>query len=558
VAFVKGLQGGHPKYLKLVATAKHYAVHSGKESERHWFNAVVSQRDLRETYLPAFEACVREGRAVSIMGAYNRTNGEPCCASTTLLGDILRREWGFSGYVVSDCGAIQDIHQHHKVTGSEAESAALAVRNGCDLNCGSTYLALVEAVRTGLLAEADLDTSLRRLFTARFQLGLFDPPEAVPYARIPAAVVGCEQHRKLARRMACASLVLLRNEAGLLPLRQDLKQILVVGPNANAFEPLMGNYNGLPDRFVTPLAGIVRRAGAGTNVVYMKGCELVGPGGGRYDWLLHNARESDVVIAVMGLSPLIEGEEGDAAFSDAGGDRRHIGLPPVQQELLAKLQETGRPVVLVLLNGSPVALNWAAANLPAILVAWYPGQEGGNAIADVLFGDCNPAGRLPLTFVRSLEQLPPFEDYRMKGRTYRFMTDEPLYRFGYGLSYTRFRYSELRLSRNRVRRDQSVRVQVTVENVGDRAGDEVVQLYVRDLEASVPAPLLHLEGFCRVHLRPGQTRRLAFTLTPAQLAVREETGNAVVEPGEFAVSVGGGQPCDPHSGALTVALVVTD
>ena len=556
VAFVRGLQGDDPVYLKLVATPKHYAVHSGKESERHRFDAIVSQRDLRETYLPAFRACVQEGGALSVMGAYNRVNGEPSCASPTLLGDILRGEWGFEGYVVSDCGAIRDIHQHHQVTASAAESAALAVKNGCDLNCGEVYHALLEAVQAGLIDEADIDVSLRRLLEVRFRLGMFDPPERVPYAAIPAEVVGCDEHRELARRMACESIVLLRNEGGLLPLSRELRQVLVVGPNANNLDSLLANYSGYPSRYVTPLEGVVSHVSAGTNVLFREGCGLVEGRAHTRQRLQHEARSSDVVIAVMGLAPELEGEEGDAYNSDASGDRIHIGLPKAQQELLHALHETGTPVVLVLLNGSALAINWAAANVAAIVEAWYPGQEGGNAIADVLFGDYNPSGRLPVTFVRSLEQLPPFEEYAMAGRTYRFMGDDPLFRFGYGLSYTRFGYSNLVLDPPVVDREEAVTVTVDVSNIGERDGDEVVQLYVTDVEASVPVPLHHLEGLARVRLAAGETRTVSLVLTPEQLAAYDDEGQPLIEAGEFEISVGGGQPSDPASGAVKAVLTV--
>jgi len=555
VAFVKGLQGDDPKYLKLVATPKHYAVHSGPEQDRHHFDAVISQRDLRETYLPAFKTCVVEGKARSIMGAYNRTNGEPCTASRTLLQDILRDEWGFEGYVVSDCGAIRDIHENHKVTGSPEESAALAVKNGCDLNCGEVYHSLILAVEKGLIDEATIDVNLGRLFAARFQLGMFDPEEMVPYAKIPPEIVNCQKHRDLALEMARESIVLLKNEGNLLPLKKDLKEILVVGPNANDLDVLLGNYNGFPADYVTPLEGILREVSVGTNVNYRAGCHLFKRDGSD-GWALGLARSADIVIAVMGISPALEGEEGDAAYSDAGGDRLRVDVPEVQIDFLKRLHETGTPVVLVLMNGSAVAINWAAGNVPAIIDAWYPGEQGGAAIADVLFGDYNPAGRLPVTFPKSLDQLPDFEDYNMKGHTYRFMEDEPLFRFGYGLSYTTFSYSDLRFSSGSIGIEESVTVAVDVENTGDQAGDEVVQLYVRDVEASVPVTRHHLEGVRRIHLEPGEKQTVSFELKPEQLAAYDDEGDPFVEPGEFAISVGGGQPDDPASGAKTATLTV--
>jgi beta-glucosidase len=556
VAFVRGLQGDDPGYLKLVATPKHYAVHSGREADRHHFDAVVSQRDLRETYLPAFEACVREGGAWSVMGAYNRTNGEPCCASPTLLQKILRGEWGFPGYVVSDCGAIRDLHETHKVRSTPEESAALAVKSGCDLNCGEVFGWLVGAVRQGLIDEAEVDVALKRLIVARLKLGMFDPEDRIPWSSIPPEIVGGEEHVSLARRMAQESIVLLKNEGGLLPLGRDLRSAAVVGPNAASLDVLLGNYNGYPKSFVTPLEGILSRVSAGTQVHYSMGCGLLDEAGASMDQALWVCRDADVIIAFMGLTAQVEGEEGAAAFSDAGGDRVDIGLPAVQQRFLERLQETGKPVVLVLMSGSALAVPWAQENVPAILQAWYPGQQGGHAVADALFGDCNPAGRLPVTVPRSVEQLPPFEEYAMQGRTYRFIAEEPLYRFGYGLSYTRFAYADLRVSPDPAAADDSVSVSVDVTNVGDRDGDEAVQLYVSDVQASAPVPLLHLEGFRRVHLKAGETKRLTFELQARQLAAYDDRGRPFVEPGEFVISVGGGQPADPSSGAVSAGLVI--
>ena len=556
VAFIKGLQGDDPKYLKLIGTAKHYAVHSGPEQDRHHFDAVVSGRDLYETYLPAFKACVQEAKAMSIMGAYNRTNGEPCCASNTMLQNILREEWGFEGHVVSDCGAIRDIHENHKVTNSPAESAALAVKNGCDLNCGEVFHALMEAVEEGLIGEDKIDLSLKRLLEARFRLGMFDPPERVPYAQIPPEVVNGEKHRGLALQMARESIVLLKNEGDLLPLRKDLNEILVVGPNANDMDALLGNYNGFPADYVTPLEGILRKVSAGTNVQFRQGCHLFRSGIEDAEWALKLARTADVVIAVMGLSSALEGEEGDAAYSDAGGDRVKLELPDVQQDFLKRLHETGKPVVLVLMSGSAVAINWASQNLPAIIDAWYPGEQGGNALADVLFGDYSPAGRLPVTFVKSLDQLPDFDDYNLKGHTYRFMEEEPLYRFGHGLSYTSFAYSNLQIEPATIEPGESVTVTVEVENTGGRAGGEVVQLYLRDVAASVPVPRHHLEGVRRIHLESGEKEVVSFALAAEQFVVYDDDGRPFVEPGEFAISIGGGQPDGPAGNALTAMLTV--
>ena len=535
VAFVKGLQGDHPKYLKLVATPKHYAAHSGPEKDRHHFNAVVSEKDMRETYLPAFKKCVQEGKAVSVMGAYSRTNGEPCCASKVLLQDVLRDEWGFDGYVVSDCGAIKDIHAHHKVTDTAEESAALAVKNGCDINCGSIYTSLIKAVRDGSISEEEIDNAVTRLLTARFRLGMFDPEEMVPYTQIPYEVNDCPEHRELALKTARESVVLLKNDSGLLPLRKDLKTIAVIGPNADVLEVLLGNYAGTPSRYVTPLEGIRNKVSPDTKVLYTPGCDLIKASRDGFSEAITMAKMSDVAIMVLGLSPRLEGEE-------SIGDRTKLDVPGVQEDLLKAVHATGTPVVLVLTNGSAVAVNWAEEHVPAIIDVWYPGEEGGTAAADVLFGDYNPGGRLPVTFVESLDQLPAFTDYSMIGRTYRYLKDKPLYSFGYGLSYTSFGYNSLSISKERVSASESVEIQVDVENTGPCDGDEVVQLYVSNPDAAEIVPIRSLQGFTRVHLKVGQRKTVSFTLTPHQFAIVNAEGKFIVEPGGVQISVGGGQP----------------
>jgi len=546
VAFVRGLQGDDARYLKLVATPKHFAVHSGPEAERHRFDARVDERDLRETYLPAFEACVKEGQAVSIMGAYNRTNGEPCCASPTLLGKILRQEWGFDGYVVSDCWAIGDIYKHHKVVATVEEAAALAVQAGCDLNCGEAFGALLAAVAQGLIAEETINRAVQRLFTARFRLGLFDPPEMVPYAQIPFAVNDSPEHRALALQAARESIVLLKNQNHCLPLRQDIKSIAVIGPNADDATVLLGNYHGTPSQSVTPLQGLQARVSPATAVLYAPGCDLLDEDTAGFAAAIALAKRADVVIFVGGISQQVEGEEGQREGVAGGrrsrGDRDDLNLPSVQEKLLQALHATGKPVILVLLNGSALAVNWASEHLPAIVEAWYPGEEGGTALAEVLFGDYNPAGRLPVTFYKSVADLPPFEDYRMEGRTYRYFRGEPLFPFGYGLSYTTFAYSHLRLSARTIAPTETLTVSVDVQNVGQRAGDEVVQLYTSDVVASVPVPIRQLGGFTRLHLKPGEKQTVTFTLSPRQLSLIDAAGRRVIEPGEFQLAVGGRQP----------------
>lgn len=547
ITFVRGLQGDHPRYLKTAACAKHYAVHSGPENERHRFDAQVSQRDLWDTYLPAFEALVTEAEVESVMGAYNRTNGEPCCASPTLLEDILRQRWGFRGHVVSDCDAIADIYLHHRVVETAEEAVALAVNAGCDLECGCIYDALVNAVAQGLIDEAAIDRSVTRLMMTRFKLGTFDPDEDVPYTAIPISVNDSEAHQALALRAAQESIVLLKNEGDFLPLPKTLKRIAVIGPNADDAHVLLGNYNGTPSNPVTPLAGI-RAKLPDTEVVYARGAGVWGSNTEGFAEALAAAQDADVVIFVGGLSQRIEGEEGqhESVPDDekSQGDRTEIELPELQEQLLRQLHALGKPIVLVLLNGGAVTVNWADAHLPAIVEAWYPGQAGGTAIADVLFGDYNPGGRLPVTVYKSTADLPDFHDYAMANRTYRYFSGDVLYPFGYGLSYTRFVYSNLRANVEQFTADDPFQVEVDVTNVGERAGDEVVQVYVRALDAAIPAPVHSLQGFQRVSLLPGETRRVTFALQPQQFSLVNDAGERVLEPGAFHIFVGGGQPSE--------------
>ncbi|HEY3594332.1 MAG TPA: glycoside hydrolase family 3 C-terminal domain-containing protein, partial [Polyangiaceae bacterium] len=539
VAFCRGLQGDHPKYFKVVATPKHYAVHSGPEALRHSFDAVVSVKDLRETYLPAFHACIREAGAHSIMAAYNRTNGEPCSGSQALLVRILREEWKFDGFVVSDCWAIKDFHETHKVTESWNESAAMAVRAGCDLNCGCTYEHLPDAVEKGLLAEADLDVCVKRLFYARMRLGMFDPPERVPFASTPYDVNDSERHRGIALIAARESIVLLKNDRSLLPLPKNLRNLAVIGPNAHDARTLIANYHGTPSRSVTPLEAIRGVVSAGTKVRYAQGCKLTGTkeqglgSAGILSEAVSMAERADVVVLCLGLSADIEGEQGDTSNSDAGGDKTTLALLGLQQKLLEEVVAVGKPTVVVLIGGSALAVGWADEHATAILEAWYPGEEGGTAIADVLFGKYNPGGRLPITFPRSLDDVPDFSDYAMKGRTYRYLEKGPLYPFGYGLSYTQFQYRNLHLSSQRIQTGESVEVTVEVGNVGPRDGDEVVQLYVSDLEASCVVPARDLRGFDRITLDPGEWRKVAFTLHPHDLSLIDDAGTRVLEPGHF-------------------------
>jgi beta-glucosidase len=551
VAFCQALQGDDPRYLKLVATPKHLAVHSGPEALRHGFDAAVSDKDLYETYLPAFFECVTEGRAESVMAAYNRVNGEPCSGSPRLLGRILRGEWGFSGYVVSDCFAIQDFHENHHVTSTWEESAALAVKAGCDLNCGRAYGHLPAAVEQGLLEESELDAALRRVFRARFKLGMFDPPERVPFAAIPYEVNDCPEHAALALAAARDSLVLLKNEGSLLPLSPELSSIAVIGPNAHDVRALLANYHGTPSRSVTPLDGIRALVSPGTKVWYSEGCKITATEldsvvpQANFSEAIGMAARSEVVVLCLGLNADLEGEQGDAA-----GDKQTLDLPGLQQRLLEAVVAVGKPTILVLVSGSALGVTWAAEHVPAIVQCFYPGQAGGQALAEALFGHFSPGGRLPITFPRSVDDLPSFTDYAMRGRTYRYSEIEPLFPFGFGLSYTNFDYAELEVARASANVGESIELSVTVQNSGSMPGDEVVQLYLQDLEASVSVPKRSLRGFERLSLAPGESRRVTFTLSPRDFSLIDARGRRVLEPGRFRLSVGGSQP-DVRSRELT-------
>ena len=709
VQFIKGLQGDNPKYLKTVATVKHYAVHNGPEPERHEFDAVTNKRDLWETYLPQFEMGIKEGGAYSLMCAYNRYNGDAACAHDLLTNDILRGKWDFKGYIVSDCWAIRDFHEHHKITKTPQESAALAVKFGTDLNCGDTYPSLNVAVEEGLISEEELDVSVKRLFVARMKLGMFDPEEMVEYTQIPYSVVNSEEHQALALETSQKSIVLLKNEDNTLPLSKDLGSIAVIGPNSDQWYTLLGNYEGTPSDPVTPLQGIRNAVSAGTEVTYAQGSELApgfplitvvpsdylftgensnglaadfynnsdlegpvlysevhpnidvnwsdgaprddmdednfgvrwagefvpeitgsyrlglrsssratlmldgekiadtahrfrdeyeGPrrrmsdamelvAGQKYDielvagetygdsqvqllWdapkpglmeeAIRTAKEADTVIMFMGLTAKMEGEEGEDMPTDLdgfrGGDRTKLGLPENQLELIKEIHALGKPVVLVLLNGSALAVNWENDNVPAIVEAWYPGQAGGTAIANVLFGDYNPTGKLPLTFYRSVDDLPAFEDYNMTSQTYRYFTGEPLYPFGFGLSYTNFEFSDIELPSS-VRAGEPVTLSATIRNSGERAGEEVVQVYVSRKGSDFVVPLRSLKAFDRVQLQAGEEQRVSFELAADAFAVISDEGEKLLPPGEYEISIGGGQPgvsVESSSNVLTAAI----
>jgi beta-glucosidase len=539
VQFIRGMQGDDPKYLKTVSTVKHFAVHSGPEPERHTFDAVVSERDLRESYLPHFAAGIRDGHAYSLMCAYNRVLGSPACGSDLLLKQILRGEWRFAGYVVSDCGAINDIHERHKVEPTAAAAAARAAKTGTDLECGSVYANLVDAVKQGLISEQAIDTAVKRLFLARFRLGMFDPPERVRWAQIPYSVLDAPEHRALARQVARESIVLLKNAGNLLPLRKDLGTIAVIGPNADDKPMLLGNYEGAPADSITPLRGI-REAVPNTRVLYARGSDWIGSSDSLLAAAVRTAQQADVVVLCLGLTARLEGEEMDVQIEAfRGGDRTSLDLPAAQERVLERIVALGKPTVLVLMSGSAVAINWAEDHVPAIVEAWYGGQAAGRALADVLFGDYTPAGRLPVTFYKSVNDLPAFDDYRMAGRTYRFFKGTPLYPFGYGLSYTTFAYQNLRVSGDKTRARDTVIVRVDVTNTGQRQGDEVAQLYVRHLGSRVERPIEDLRGFSRVSLDPGKTRRVEFALPISSLAYWDSQTHAwVVEPEGVEIGIG--------------------
>jgi beta-glucosidase len=508
----------------------------------------VSLKDLRETYLYAFRALVEAG-VEAVMCAYNRTNGSPCCGHQELLSEILRGEWGFRGHVVSDCGALHDFDAHHRVTRTSAESAALALRGGTNLNCGNTYRHLLEAVRQGMVTEDEIDASLATLLATRFRLGLFDPEDGNPYADMDINVVGSQEHRALAREAARKSIVLLKNKDGALPLPKDLDKIYVVGPTATDAQALLGNYYGANQELTTVLEGIVGHAGPTTVVEYRQGALLDRPNVSPPDRLARMAKNADVTVVALGLTPLLEGEEGNAIASPDKGDRLDIGLPGNQIEFLRKVRVSARKLVVVLTGGSPMTIADVHDLADAVLLAWYPGQEGGHALADVLFGDVSPSGRLPITFPKSLADLPPFEDYAMRGRTYRYMTAEPLYPFGFGLSYASITYGPLTLDRSAVIRNESVTAKVNVVNRGNAGAEEVVQLYLTDVEASVPVPFYALKGFRRVMLAPGESREIEFTITPNMMSLFDAQGRETLEAGRFRVTIGGASP-GPRSVAL--------
>ena len=542
-AFVRGLQGDHPDYLKTAACAKHYAVHSGPEELRHSFDAIPSRRDFRETYLPAFERLVKESEVEAVMCAYNRVYGEPCCGSPELLQEILREEWGFKGHLVSDCGALKDFHRGHMVTKDVVESAALALESGINVNCGGTYAkGLEEAVTTGKVSEAQVDATLKDLWRTRFKLGLFDPPGSNPFDNISPEVVNSPEHRSLSREAARQSMVLLKNN-GILPLNRNLNSIAVVGPHAASADILLANYYGVTANAVTVLEGVTEKVGIGTKVFYKYGVRPYQDNKNPVDWVTGSAMSLDAVVAVMGISGLMEGEEGESIASAYKGDRSQLELPQNQVEFLKTLRSRGdTPIILVVTGGSPIALTEVEDLVDAILWVWYPGEEGGTAVADLIFGQESPSGRLPITFPKSLDQLPDYEDYTMAGRTYRYMEKEPLYPFGYGLSYTSFEYGNIKADQSTLGENGTASVAVKVTNTGSMGAEEVVQLYASWPDAGDKAPLYDLKGIQRVYLAPGQSKTVQFEVEATALQLFDDNGNAYLPEGKVKLIASGAVP----------------
>lgn len=551
-AFVKGLQGDNPNYLKTAACAKHFAVHSGPEKLRHEFNAEVTKKDLWETYLPAFQALV-EAKVESVMCAYNSTDGEPCCANKYLIAEVLRKQWQFKGHVVTDCGAIDDFYAPkdkggHGTVKTETQAAALVVKSGVSLNCGSSYKALPQAVKDGLITEKEIDDQLAVLLKTRFKLGLFDPMGSNPYDAIAADVVNSKAHRELAKEVARKGIVLLKNN-GVLPLKKDLSKYFVTGPNATSVDVLLGNYYGVNPNLVTILEGVAGAIDKASQLNYTLGTMLNQAPVNPIDWATGNASNSDATIVALGISGLIEGEEGESIASPTAGDRLDYDLPQNQIEYLKKLRKAAdknetnkKPIIAVITGGSPINLAEVQELADAVLLVWYPGEEGGTAVADVLFGKISPSGKLPVTFPKSLEQLPPYENYSMKGRTYKYMNKEPLYPFGFGLSYANFIYGDAKVSSRTISKKDNLVVSVKVTNSGKVKSDEVVQLYVSDLVASVDVPNFQLTNMKRITLEPGESKEVSFQLMPKAFELVKNDGSRDIESGEFKIYVGGSSP----------------
>ena len=531
-AFVQGMQGTDSLHLKTIACAKHFAVHSGPEPIRHQFNAVVSNSDLRNTYLPAFKELVMKAKVGGIMCAYNRTDSLPCCGSKFLLQDILRKEWGFKGYLVTDCWALDDIFRYHKFVATAEEAAALAINNGVNVECGNTLKALGSALRKGLVTVSAIDASLKINLEILFKLGWFDPAGKGKYDKINASVIDNELHRRLAKEAAVKSIVLLSNKNNSLPLQQNLKNILVTGPNADVTNVLLANYNGNSGNMVTILEGITNSVSPSTIIMHNKGCELTDTTKQDIYWMIN---EADAVVVVLGLSPLLEGENGDAYLSEAGGDKKDIAFPYAQLKYLKALRaKTNKPLIVVLTAGSAIELGEVEKIADAVILAWYPGEQGGNAVADILFGNANPGGRLPISFYRSNSDLPAFEDYSMKGRTYRYFTGKALHPFGFGLSYTDFTYSNLQVSTSA----SGYNFQFDVKNTGNSDGDEVTQLYIHHVSTGKNEPIKQLKDYKRVTIEKGKSTTIQLSIKKDDLKFwDEQLKDWTIYPGEYEVQI---------------------
>lgn len=544
VAFVKGMQGNHPLYLKTSACAKHYAVHSGPEALRHEFDASPTTKDLYETYLPTFKALVTEGKVDAVMGAYNRVYGESASASKLLLIDILREKWNFQGHVVTDCGALDDIHLYHKITRNAVESAALAALNGANLNCGTTYRYLPEAIKQGLISENKIDRLLRPLLRTRIRLGILGENSNNPYSQIGDSAICSPIHQNLAREAAQKSMVLLQNNNA-LPLAPNTKTIFITGPFAADINVLLGNYYGLSADCHTFLEGIVDGAPASTTINYKQGIMPATPNINPIDWVTGEAAASDAVIVCLGISNLLEGEEGEAIASDYKGDRLSLDLPQHQIDFLEKIYNFPNRkarVIVVLTGGSPILLNKIAQLSDAIIMTWYPGQAGGLALADILFGKVSPSGKLPVTFPVDEEQLPDYENYSMKGRTYRYMIEKPMYPFGFGLTYSKFGISDLVLNTNKIQKGDCIKVNFHVKNTGFYKTDEVLQLYMTMPGAGVDNPLYSLKSFRRITLEPQEERLMEFEITPDMMETITANGVPIIRPGKYKVTIGNSSP----------------
>ncbi|MGY3792002.1 glycoside hydrolase family 3 C-terminal domain-containing protein [Aquimarina sp. 433] len=543
-AFVQGLQGNHPKYLKSVACAKHYAVHSGPEALRHSFNVNPSKLDLYETYLPAFEKLVKEANVKGIMGAYNAVYEDPSCSSDLLLNQLLKKQWGFDGYVVSDCGALGDIFKGHKVAKSEQEAAAMALKAGVNLNCGWIYSKLPEAVKEGLIEEALIDERLKDLLLIRFKLGFFDKEESNPFNLVKSDIINSEENQKLAKTVAQKSIVLLKNDQQVLPLRKDISSLYVTGPFAASNNILIGNYYGMSSNLVTVLEGVAEKVSLGTSLNYRQGVLPFQKNLNPLNWAPQVAKTIDATIMVVGISNEIEGEEVDAIASTNKGDRKDLQLPQSQIDYIKEISEVKKgPLILVVGAGSPVSLDKIEPLVDAILLMWYPGEQGGNALADIIFGDVAPSGHLPVTFPKNVGQLPPFEDYSMKGRTYKYMTKEPMYPFGYGLSYSSVAFTNLNLSKTKIKKNEELEISVTIQNTNNSNYEEVVQLYLIPEDKKGFLPFYALKRFKRV-LVSNKSQNVKFVLNEKDFVQTNLNGEKEWIKGKYRISISNALPSE--------------